>query len=94
MKTKEDILFDIGLGLDPSYDKYILDAMEEYANIRVSRCVDRDHKYGAIVIRGGDIATIEALVDHSLDEGIITTESRSFIGGKDLIDRMYRALGY
>ena len=31
MKTKEDILYDLGLGLDPMTDSFILDAMEEYA---------------------------------------------------------------
>lgn len=31
MKTKEDILYDLGLGLDPQTDSFILDAMEEYA---------------------------------------------------------------
>ena len=31
MKTKEDILYDLGLGLDPKTDSFILEAMEEYA---------------------------------------------------------------
>ena len=31
MKTKEDILYDFGLGLDPKTDSFILEAMEEYA---------------------------------------------------------------
>ena len=30
MKTKEDILYDLGLGLDPKTDSFILEAMEEY----------------------------------------------------------------
>ena len=32
MKSKEDILYDLGLGLDPKTDSHILQAMQEYAD--------------------------------------------------------------
>lgn len=37
MKSKEDILYDLGLGLDPTTDSFILQAMQEYADQESNR---------------------------------------------------------
>lgn len=37
MKNKEDILYDLGLGLDPQTDSFILQAMQEYADQESNR---------------------------------------------------------
>ena len=37
MKSKEDILYDLGLGLDPKTDGFILQAMQEYADQESNR---------------------------------------------------------
>lgn len=57
MKTKEDILYDLGLGLDPKTDSFILEAMEEYAqevvkNLNIPAVIksvcDHDRHYSEI----------------------------------------------